>query len=86
LWENFLIAERLKFIQYHKKIANSFFWRTLQQQEIDYVEESDGKISPYEFKWKDDGRLRIPKSFEKSYQTKGKVISRENFRSFLEEK
>lgn len=86
LWENFLIAERLKFIQYHKKIVNSYFWRTVQQQEIDYVEESNGTISPYEFKWKEDGRDRIPESFERAYQAKGKVISRENFRSFLEEK
>lgn len=85
LWENFLISERLKFIQYHKRVANSYFWRTVQQQEIDYVEESNGKIAAYEFKWKDDGRrLRIPESFEKAYHSNGQLISRENFRSFLE--
>lgn len=84
LWENFLISERLKILQYNKILANSFFWRTTQQQEIDYVEESNGKISAYEFKWKNEGRKRIPTSFEKAYQAAGTTISRHNFRSFLE--
>jgi len=83
LWENFLIAERMKFLQYHKKIANSFFWRTVQQQEIDYVEESNGKITGYEFKWKDDKRVKIPQAFADAYQAQGTVISKENFRTFL---
>ncbi len=83
LWEIFLISERLKFLQYHKKITNNFFWRTTQQQEIDYVEESNGAISGYEFKWKHDDRLRVPKSFIATYNATGRVISRENFRSFL---
>jgi uncharacterized protein len=84
LWENFLISERLKILQYHKTLANSFFWRTTQQQEIDYVEESNGNIHAYEFKWKDDGRSRIPGSFEKAYGATGKVVNRNNFREFLE--
>jgi len=84
LWENFLISERMKFLQYHKKIVNSFFWRTVQQQEIDYVEETNGKITGYEFKWKDDGRIKIPKAFTDAYQAKGSVISKENFRNFLQ--
>lgn len=83
LWENFLISERMKFLQYHKKIVNSFFWRTVQQQEIDYVEETNGKITGYEFKWKEDGRNKIPKAFTEGYQAKGTVISKDNFRSFL---
>ncbi len=83
LWENFLIAERLKSLQYHKKIANSFFWRTTQQQEIDYVEESNGSITGYEFKWKTDGRVKIPQAFKETYEATGTVISKENFRSFL---
>src|SRR6185437_78581 len=84
LWENFLISERLKILQYHKTLANSFFWRTTQQQEIDYVEESNGNIHAYEFKWKNEGRKRIPTSFVKAYQAAGTTISRHNFRSFLE--
>lgn len=83
LWENFLISERLKFLQYHKKIANSYFWRTNQQQEIDYVEEANGAITGYEFKWKDDRRLKIPQKFKDAYKAKGTVVSRENFRKFF---
>ncbi|HET7117647.1 MAG TPA: ATP-binding protein [Hanamia sp.] len=86
LWENFLISERMKFLQYRKKIVNSFFWRTVQQQEIDYVEETNGKLTGYEFKWKDDGRIKIPKAFTEEYQAKGTVISKENFRSFVQAK
>ncbi|MEO7045758.1 MAG: ATP-binding protein [Ferruginibacter sp.] len=85
LWENFLVSERMKFLQYHKKIANSFFWRTAQQQEVDYVEEANGKITGYEIKWKDEGRTRIPPAFADAYKAEGKVISKENFRSFLME-
>ncbi len=48
LWENFLMSERLKRNHYHKKYCNSYFWRTKQQHEIDYVEERDGKISGFE--------------------------------------
>jgi len=83
LWENFLMSERLKFLQYHKKIANSFFWRTTQQQEIDYVEESGGMLTGYEFKWKAGSRVRIPQSFKEAYNATGAVISKENFRTFL---
>jgi hypothetical protein len=83
LWENFLISERIKFLQYHKKIVNSFFWRTVQQQEVDYVEETNGRITGYEFKWKDDGRVKIPNTFADAYRAEGKVISSENFRNFL---
>lgn len=83
LWENFLVSERLKMLQYHKKITNSFFWRTTQQQEIDYVEDANGSITAYEFKWKDNGRIKIPVQFTEMYQASGQVISRENFREFL---
>ena len=83
LWENFLIAERLKSLQYHKTIAHPFFWRTTQQQEVDYVEESNGMVTGYEFKWKADGRVKIPQPFKEAYKATGTVISRENFRSFF---
>jgi hypothetical protein len=84
LWENFLISERLKKNQYHKRIVNSFFWRTFQQQEIDYVEESNGKITGYEFKWKDNSRVSIPQRFKETYDATGIVVSRNNFRNFVD--
>jgi hypothetical protein len=86
LWENFLISERLKKNQYHKRIVNSFFWRTFQQQEIDYVEESNGKITGYEFKWKDNSRVSIPQRFKETYDATGIVVSRNNFRNFVDDK
>ena len=52
LWENFLIIERIKQQQYHQIFTNNYFWRTIQKQEIDFVEERNGKVTAYEFKWK----------------------------------
>ena len=83
LWENFLVAERMKLLQYHQVTANSYFWRTTQQQEIDYAEEKNGTIQGYEFKWKDDGRRKTPAGFLANYGTQVQVISRENFREFV---
>ncbi len=83
LWENFLVTERMKFLMYRQIIANRFFWRTTQQQEIDYIEERNGIISAYEFKWKESGRIRTPDSFHKMYHTTVTGITRENFRQFV---
>lgn len=83
LWENFLVAERLKIGQYQHALTNCFFWRTTQQQEIDYVEDAAGSITAYEFKWKEDGRTRIPARFIETYSAGAKVVSKENFGEFL---
>jgi uncharacterized protein len=85
LWENFLISERMKRNYYCKRYARSYFWRTTQQQEIDYVEEYDGKLFAYEFKWSPAQKVRFPQSFSNAYQPELQVIHRENFRSFLME-
>ena len=52
LWENFVIAERLKYNTYHKKFVSSYFWRTYTGAELDYVEEQKGRLYGYEIKWK----------------------------------
>lgn len=83
LWENFLISDRLKRNLYFDAIANSYFWRTTQQQEIDYIEERNGNTYGYEFKWNPNARIKIPKSFIESYHADVKMIHRENFRSFI---
>lgn len=83
LWENFLISERIKIQSYHSIFSNNYFWRTIQKQEIDFVEESGGEISAYEFKWKSGGRNKIPKSFLENYNAKGATIDKENFRTFI---
>ena len=83
LWENFLMMERIKSNHYHKKYCNTYFWRTKQQQEIDYVEEADGKITGFEFKWNPKAKTNIPSIFVKTYNANVEVISKENFREFV---
>ena len=83
MWENFCVIERLKFNQRNKRNASLYFWRTYQQQEIDLIEECNGKIEAFEFKWNPTAKHKIPSEFIKTYQTEITVIHRENFRSFL---
>lgn len=83
LWENFLIVERLKKNIYDSSLANSFFWRTVHQQEIDFVEEKDGKITGYEIKWNPKAKVKIPGLFKEAYSSEVKIVTRENFRTFL---
>ncbi len=83
LWENFLVSERVKAKAYHQMYAHHYFWRTVQQQEIDFVEECDGRLTAYEFKWKNSSNHRFPASFLQHYGAEGKVIGRENFREFV---
>ena len=83
LWENFLISERKKQNIYKETFARCYFWRTKQQQEIDFVEEKDGKIYGYEFKWRAKTKTKLPKTFQKTYDAKIKVIDKENFREFV---
>ena len=84
LWENFLISERKKFLEYNRLCGNSWFWRTKEQKEIDWVEERDGKIIGYEFKWTPDQKVKIPRLFLDSYENSDfRVIHRDNCDSFL---
>ncbi len=83
LWENFLITERLKRNHYHRIFANRYFWRTTQQQEVDYVEEADGVIRGFEFKWNPKAKARIPGSFVNGYDAQVTIITPENFRDFV---
>ena len=84
LWENFLMTERLKYIYTHDFWCNRYFWRTHAQQEIDYIEEYDGKLHAYEFKWNQKGKGKIPVSFLNAYpENETAIITMENYRSFL---
>ena len=84
LWENFLISERQKKIEYNQIHCNTYFWRTQDQQEIDYIEELDGKFFAYEFKYSKKDKFRIPKAFSKAYpNAECKLINRGNFEEFL---
>jgi len=83
LWENFLISERVKQNIYKDTFARMYFWRTKQQQEIDFVEEKDGKIFGFEFKWKSKSKIKLPATFIKTYDAETKIIDRNNFREFV---
>ncbi|HOO83196.1 MAG TPA: ATP-binding protein, partial [Prolixibacteraceae bacterium] len=67
LWENFLISERVKQNEYKQSLAHIYFWRTKQQQEVDFVEENNGKIFGFEFKWQKKKNQKLPKTFIESY-------------------
>lgn len=84
LWENFLVAERLKQNMYKNRFAKMYFWRTKQQQEIDFVEEVNGRITAFEFKWQATKRVKFPEKFIETYQAASNVIDRNNFREFVE--
>lgn len=84
LWENFLISERFKINHYQFRYVNNYFWRTHQQQEIDYIEEYGGKLHAYEFKWKTGKKYRFPKTFLNTYpDSETKIITTENYFDFI---
>lgn len=67
LWENYMISERLKYQNYNSLLVNNYFWRTYDQQEIDWIEERGGQLFAYEFKWNPEKKARIPASWKKEY-------------------
>ena len=84
LWENFLVSERQKHLHYSGQWVRTYFWRTHQQQEIDYVEEQDGTIRAWEFKWNPNAKARFPKPFLETYQPETvQVVHRDNFEEFV---
>lgn len=86
LWENFLISERRKINHYRFRYANLFFWRTHAQQEIDYIEERDGRLYGYEFKWNPRKKVSFPKTFTRNYP--GSIleaVTPDNYLSFVNE-
>lgn len=84
LWENFLVSERKKANHYANHYVNSYFWRTHQQQEIDMIEETGGKLYVWEFKWNEKAKVKIPASFIEAYP--GSItgtVNRQNYMEFL---
>ncbi len=83
LWENFLISERIKYTANSGIMCNSYFWRTHQQQEIDYLEETQEGLHGFEIKWQKKGREKAPKAFLESYpESSVGFIDRSNFLEF----
>ena len=84
LWENFLVIERLKKQAYQSIYANNFFWRTWSQQEVDFIEEREGRLFGYEFKWKSAKKKTPPRLWAENYPRAGyEIINRENYLEFI---
>ena len=83
LWENFMVSERVKQISINNYLRNYYFWRTTQQQEVDYIEEVNGEFFAYEFKWSEKKKIKFPKTFSNNYKSVDKGINRSNFREFV---
>jgi len=83
LWENLMISERLKYNRYNQRFVNCYFWRTTAQQEIDYLEESDGNLAAFEFKWKARKTMKFPGAFLKAYPNATQtLVDKDHFEVF----
>ncbi|RDC57263.1 ATP-binding protein [Pedobacter chinensis] len=84
LWENYMISERKKYLQQNQIEAELFFWRTTQQQEIDYIEQRVDKLLAVEFKWNERAKDKIPLTFIKAYpDAETLILSKTDRRNFL---
>ena len=85
LWENMMVSERIKRNSYSRSYAQMYFWRTQQQQEVDLIEEQDGRLTAFEFKWNTKKKAKLPKPFIDNYpNTDFKVISPDNYVEFVD--
>jgi predicted AAA+ superfamily ATPase len=84
LWENFIVSERKKKLAYDNIWRNTWFWRTTDQKEIDYIEEGDGVLSAFEFKWNPGEKIKRPALFLNNYpESRFSVVNPENMDEFL---
>jgi hypothetical protein len=84
LWENYLMVERRKVNETSGRQANTYFWRTYDQKEVDYVEERGGRLYGYEFKWQGQARAQARQAFIAAYpEAQLETITRENFADFI---
>ena len=83
LWENFIISERIKYNQNNSLDKSMYFWRTTQGQEVDYIEESDGKIMGFEMKWRRD-KFNKPKAFLGAYAGSDvELVNKGSYKKFV---
>ncbi|MBB4080848.1 hypothetical protein GGR28_003487 [Lewinella aquimaris] len=84
LWENYMVSERVKHQNYTNMLVYNYFWRTYDQQEIDWIEDRGGKLHAYEFKWNTRKKVRIPGGWEKNYPDSAfEVITPGNYLDWL---
>lgn len=83
LWENFMVVERMKKQAYSPVYANNFFWRSWSRQEVDFVEERNGMLFGFEFKWSREHK-KLPELWTESYKNASfEIIHRENYLDFI---
>ena len=79
-----MISERIKYQEYNRISSNNYFWRTYEQQEIDWVEERDGSLFGYEFKWK-ESKVKTPTQWKNAYPDSSfEVINMNNYDNWIE--
>jgi uncharacterized protein len=84
LWENLMVSERMKHLANSGRSVNRYFWRTHAQQEIDYIEDYDGKLHAYEFKWNPKKKAAFPAAFLKAYRgASTEVVDNAHFSEFV---
>ena len=84
LWENYLASERMKYQSYTQKTVTNYFWRTYDQQELDWLEEKADNLAGFEFKWNENRKSRIPTAFAKAYpEASFEVINKGNYLDFI---
>lgn len=84
LWENYLASERIKKQHYQKIRTNNYFWRTYDQQELDWLEERAELLAAFEFKWSEKKKVKVPTAFAKAYpEASFEVISKTNYLDFI---
>ncbi len=84
LWENFCFIERIKKQNYNNIFSNNYFWRTYDRQEVDLVEDRNGTLYGYEFKWNPHKKCKVPKAFKEAYpNSKFSCITPDNFLDFI---
>lgn len=87
LWENFLIVERLKHKSYSSLYSNDYFWRNHAQQEIDFVEDYNGVLHAYEFKWNEKKKGKFSKTFRDAYpEHKTMTVNHTNYLEFIQKR
>ena len=84
LWENYLVVERMKHNSYSHFYGKSYFWRTRQQQELDYLEDIDGMLHAYEFKWSNTKHPKLTETFANAYPNHNySVVTPNNYQDFV---
>lgn len=84
LWENYLAGERIKYQSYTGVMATNYFWRTYDQQELDWVEEHNGNLQAYEFKWNECKKTKVPKAWANAYpEATFEAISPNNYLDWI---